>query len=98
MKNVYSNIYSLNKKTLIKTVNYLKQGNIVSLPTETVYGLAGNAYSRKAVKKIYTLKSRPKMNPLIVHYNDIKTEFASWLQCTGLGYRAQNGDAFRHFL
>ena len=73
MKNVYSNIYSLNKKTLIKTVNYLKQGNIVSLPTETVYGLAGNAYSRKAVKKIYTLKSRPKMNPLIVHYNDIKT-------------------------
>ena len=53
MKNVYSNIYSLNKKTLIKTVNYLKQGNIVSLPTETVYGLAGNAYSRKAVKKIY---------------------------------------------
>ena len=73
MKNVYSNIYSLNKKTLIKTVNYLKQGNIVSLPTETVYGLAGNAYSRKAVKKIYTLKGRPKMNPLIVHYNDIKT-------------------------
>ena len=38
---------------LKKTVETLKQGNLVGLPTETVYGLAGNAYSKKAVKKIY---------------------------------------------
>ena len=51
MKNNYSNIYSFNKKIIKKTVNFLKLSNIVGLPTETVYGLAGNAYSKKAVKK-----------------------------------------------
>ena len=40
----------------------------MGLPTETVYGLAGNAYSKKSVNKIYKLKKRPKFNPLIVHY------------------------------
>ena len=68
MKNIYSNIYSFNQKILVKTIKSLKQGNIVSLPTETVYGLAGNAYSNKAVKKIFKMKKRPKINPLIIHY------------------------------
>ena len=68
MKNIYSNIFSFNKKMLTKTVKSLKQGNIVGLPTETVYGLAGNAYSENAVKKIFRLKKRPKNNPLIIHY------------------------------
>ena len=68
MKNIYSNIYSFNKKTIKQTINSLKQGNIAGLPTETVYGLAGNAYSKKAVKKIFKLKNRPKINPLIIHY------------------------------
>ena len=68
MKNIYSNIYSLNKKTLIQTIKSLKKGNIAGLPTETVYGLAGNAYSKKAVIKIFKLKNRPKNNPLIIHY------------------------------
>ena len=72
MKNIYSNIYSFNTKSLKKTIKSLKQGNLVGLPTETVYGLAGNAYSRKAVKKIFKLKKRPKINPLIVHYNNYK--------------------------
>ena len=70
MKNIYSNIYTLNKKTLKKTIKYLIHNNIVGLPTETVYGLAGNAYSIKAVRKIFRLKSRPKRNPLIVHYRN----------------------------
>ena len=48
MKNIYSNIYSFNKKVLKKTIKSLKQGNLAGLPTETVYGLAGNAYSKKA--------------------------------------------------
>ena len=68
MKNIYSNIYYFNKKTIKQTINSLKQGNIAGLPTETVYGLAGNAYSKKAVKKIFKLKNRPKINPLIIHY------------------------------
>ena len=71
MKNIYSNIFSFNKKTLHKSVMTLKKGNVVGLPTETVYGLAGNAYSRIAVQKIYSLKKRPKNNPLIVHYHNI---------------------------
>jgi L-threonylcarbamoyladenylate synthase len=41
------------------------------VPTETVYGLAGNAYSNMSVKKIFNLKKRPKNNPLIVHYLDV---------------------------
>ena len=53
MKNIYSNIYSFNEKVLKKTIKSLNLGNILSLPTETVYGLAGNAYSEKAVKKIF---------------------------------------------
>ena len=72
MKNIYSNIFSFNKKTLNKSVETLKKRNVVGLPTETVYGLAGNAYSRIAVQKIYSLKKRPKKNPLIVHYLDYK--------------------------
>ena len=71
MENIYSNIYSFNKKTLKQTIKLLKQGNIAGLPTETVYGLAGNAYSKKAVIKIFKLKNRPKFNPLIIHYHKL---------------------------
>ena len=70
MKNIYSNIFSFNKKILTKTVNSLKRGNLASLPTETVYGLAGNAYSKRALKKIYKLKKRPTFNPVIIHYHN----------------------------
>ena len=72
MKNIYSNIFSFSKKTLHKSISNLKKGNVVSLPTETVYGLAGNAYSKAAIQKIYNLKKRPKKNPLIVHYLNYK--------------------------
>ena len=68
MKNSYSNIFSFNKKTLKKTINYLNNMNVVGLPTETVYGLGGNAYSKNSVEKIFKLKGRPKSNPLIIHY------------------------------
>ena len=57
---------------LKRTVKSLKEGNVCGLPTETVYGLAGNAYSIKAVKKIFKLKNRPKNNPLIIHYLNLK--------------------------
>ena len=68
MKNSYSNIFSFNKKNIKKSVDNLNNGNIIGLPTETVYGLGGNAYSRSSVQKIFKLKSRPKANPLIIHY------------------------------
>ena len=50
---------------------YLDKNHCVAVSTETVYGLAGNAYSNISVKKIFNLKRRPLNNPLIVHYYDI---------------------------
>ena len=72
MKNIYSNILSFNRKTLQKTILNLKKGNVVGLPTETVYGLAGNAYLKKAINKIYKMKKRPRLNPLIIHFYNLK--------------------------
>lgn len=48
-------------------VDVLLKDRVVAIPTETVYGLAGNAYSETAVRKIFALKNRPLFNPLIVH-------------------------------
>lgn len=45
----------------------LDNNDVVSIPTETVYGLAGNVFSENAITKIFTLKKRPLNNPLIVH-------------------------------
>jgi len=45
----------------------LSGNEIIAIPTETVYGLAGNAYSEEAIEKIFALKKRPFYNPLIVH-------------------------------
>lgn len=49
----------------------LRAGNIVAIPTETVYGLAANAQNGEAVAKIYEAKGRPSFNPLIIHVEDI---------------------------
>jgi len=53
-------------------VDILNQNNIVAIPTETVYGLAGNIYSEEAVSKIFEMKNRPLFNPLIVHIHHIR--------------------------
>ena len=57
-----------NLSNIKKAAYYLNNNDCVAIPTETVYGLAANAYSSKATKKIFILKKRPKTNPLIVHY------------------------------
>ena len=80
MKNIYSNIYKPTNNNLSKAkVNNLskakvaiEKGDIVAIPTETVYGLAANAYNTKAVKKIFSLKKRPSNNPLIIHFKNIE--------------------------
>ncbi|SEB52160.1 translation factor SUA5 [Tenacibaculum sp. MAR_2009_124] len=48
-------------------IESLNNGNLVAIPTETVYGLSGNAFDEKVIEKIFTLKERPLNNPLIVH-------------------------------
>ena len=60
----------MNLANIKKAQKLLNKGECVAIPTETVYGLAGNAYSDLACKKIFNLKKRPKNNPLIVHYYD----------------------------
>ena len=57
-----------NQSNIKKAKKYLNKNYCIGVPTETVYGLAANAYKNSAVKKIYNLKKRPKNNPLIVHY------------------------------
>lgn len=52
-------------------IKTLKQNELIAIPTETVYGLAGNAFSEEAVNKIFSLKKRPLHNPLIVHISSI---------------------------
>lgn len=49
----------------------LRNGELVAIPTETVYGLAANAFNASAVTKIYEVKNRPLINPVIIHTNDI---------------------------
>ena len=63
MKNNHSNIK--------KAKFFLNKKECIGIPTETVYGLAANAYSDKATSKIFKLKKRPKKNPLIVHYYNL---------------------------
>ena len=50
----------------------LKSGNLVAIPTETVYGLAANSLDESAVQKIFKVKGRPADNPLIIHISNIK--------------------------
>ena len=58
----------INLANIKKAKKLLIKNECIAIPTETVYGLAGNAHSDRACKKIFKLKKRPKNNPLIVHY------------------------------
>jgi L-threonylcarbamoyladenylate synthase len=55
-----------------KAVELLQKGELVAIPTETVYGLAGNALNEKAVAKIFNVKNRPSFDPLIIHTDSIE--------------------------
>ena len=54
-----------------KAIELLNKEDVVAIPTETVYGLAGNIYSEKAIRKIFQVKQRPLFNPLIIHIPSI---------------------------
>ena len=71
MKNIYSNIVKFNNKNLTHAIKFLNKNHAIGVPTETVYGLAGNAYSNISVKRIYKLKNRPLINPVIIHYHNL---------------------------
>ncbi len=56
---------------LDRAASLLRQGELVAFPTETVYGLGGDATSEAAVAAIFAAKERPQFNPLIVHVPDL---------------------------
>jgi len=62
-----------NQSNIKKAKKYLDRNYCIGVPTETVYGLAANAYSNSAVTKIFNLKKRPRNNPLIVHYHNVES-------------------------
>ncbi len=55
-----------------KAIELLTAGELVAIPTETVYGLAGNIYNEHAIRKIFETKQRPLLNPLIVHVHSVQ--------------------------
>ncbi|MEI7509538.1 MAG: L-threonylcarbamoyladenylate synthase [Flavobacterium sp.] len=59
-------------KLLLQAKEILNKGEVVAIPTETVYGLAANAFDEKAIQKIFDIKNRPLYNPLIVHIKSIE--------------------------
>ena len=64
-------LYPANTQAIAACADKLKQGALVALPTETVYGLAGDATNGEAIAAIYATKARPQFNPLICHVADI---------------------------
>lgn len=62
---------SSSERDIAYAAQLLANGNVVGIPTETVYGLAADAENEEAVRKIFEAKGRPQDNPLIVHLSDI---------------------------
>lgn len=62
----------MNQLSIGKAKELLEAGEVVVIPTETVYGLAANMYSESAIRKVFELKKRPYHNPLIVHIKSIE--------------------------
>ncbi|MDE6691681.1 MAG: threonylcarbamoyl-AMP synthase [Clostridia bacterium] len=60
-------VLSIDDKSLELAEQIIRSGGVVAFPTETVYGLAANAFDTAAVKSIFEIKGRPNDNPLIVH-------------------------------
>ncbi len=60
------------KQNINKAAQLILKGEVVAIPTETVYGLAANAYSNEAVNKIFIVKNRPQDNPLICHISNME--------------------------
>ena len=60
-------IKRITPESLSEAKNIIQNGGVVAIPTETVYGLGGNAFDDNAVKKIFEIKGRPNDNPLIAH-------------------------------
>jgi len=72
LKEFQTPILNPNAENISAAGKALYKGELVAFPTETVYGLGGNATSEKAIARIFATKDRPKFNPLIVHVEDAR--------------------------
>ena len=61
------------KRAVLRAAELLRAGQVVALPTETVYGLAANALDAQAVARIFQIKGRPPTNPIIIHVASLET-------------------------
>jgi L-threonylcarbamoyladenylate synthase len=84
-KPIAARLYRGTSRDLARLARLLRAGELVAVPTETVYGLAANALDARACRKIFSAKGRPTTDPLIVHFHDL----------TQLDAIAENNDAAR---
>jgi L-threonylcarbamoyladenylate synthase len=78
VENIQTKLWTVDKNVdnpknypqIAQAASLLRENEVVAFPTETVYGLGGNAHSDKAIHKIYEAKGRPSDNPLIIHIAD----------------------------
>ena len=68
---MHTSVLPFSEETIAKAARLILAGELVAVPTETVYGLAADATNAKAVARIYEAKGRPSFNPLIVHVPDL---------------------------
>jgi len=80
-------IYKFNSRTLRRCRRLIKKGELVSFPTETVYGLGADALNPNAVHMIFEWKGRPATNPVILHFSKIE-QLANITQLTTLEHKA----------
>jgi L-threonylcarbamoyladenylate synthase len=70
-----NNVVSPSPEAILRAVELLRQGQVVGLPTETVYGLAGDGLNPAALARIFEVKRRPLFDPLILHFADMAGAF-----------------------
>ena len=79
-------IFRLISKDLDKATELLRSGQLVGIPTETVYGLAANGCDSKAVARIFDLKDRPRFDPVILHFSEPERMEAFVQMDTGMAH------------
>ncbi len=70
-----NNVVPASEEAILRAVGLLREGRVVGLPTETVYGLAADGLNPLALARIFEVKQRPLFDPLILHFADAEAAF-----------------------
>ncbi|WP_216820691.1 L-threonylcarbamoyladenylate synthase [Cnuella takakiae] len=70
-RNMIAQYHTITGTDTARAAQYLREGHCIAMPTETVYGLAADAFNPEAVARVFATKERPATNPLIVHLADV---------------------------